>query len=123
MTLFNDLFLFQRIDHLIRTAATGTPKALAKRLEMSECSVYRLIGRLKDEGFPIAYDKSRQCYYYTRPFTWKVEFMLKDDTLLSMKGGALFLKKNAPLANFESARPDLCDVILQPQGYSTENLA
>ena len=55
MNLFADLFLIQRIDHLLRTRATGTPVQLAERLGINERKLYRLMGEFRDQGFPIAY--------------------------------------------------------------------
>ena len=62
MNIFTDLFLLQRIDHLIRTRATGTPVQLAERLDISERKLYRLMGELRDQGFPITYDKQADTY-------------------------------------------------------------
>lgn len=87
MNIFSDLFLLERIDYLIRTRGTGTPKALSRRLDISECSVYRLIERLKDMGLPIMYDKTAQTYCYIDAVHWNVEFVVGAEKLLSMRGG------------------------------------
>jgi hypothetical protein len=108
MHIFEELFLLQRIDNLIRTRATGAPKILAQRLEVSECSVYRLIERLRDEGFPIRYDKKGQSYYYSKPVTWHAEFVVGDDKLLSIKGGKNNFQDFSKLAIFDRSGPDLC---------------
>lgn len=85
--LFDNLFLLQRIDGLIRRRATGTPKALASRLGISECSVYRLLDDLKSQGFPITYDKSAQTYYYTNTVHVMMEVVIGDEKLLSIRVG------------------------------------
>jgi len=54
----------ERINTLIRLRATGTPKDLAKKLNITERTVYRLIKQLKDMGCPIYYDKHRGSYCY-----------------------------------------------------------
>ena len=87
MNIIEALFLLQRIDNLIRTRATGTPRSLASRLDISECSVYRLIDRLKDQGFPIAYDKGAQTYYYQSSVDWHFEFLIDKRTVMSVAGG------------------------------------
>jgi DNA-binding IclR family transcriptional regulator len=66
MNILTDIFFFQRIDNLIRSHATGTPKVLAKKLGISECSTYRLLESLKSQGFPITYDKEKKTYYYEK---------------------------------------------------------
>ena len=58
----------QQLDQLIRMKATGNPRKLARRLEISERSLYEFIERLrKDMGCPIVYSKLRQTYYYREP--------------------------------------------------------
>jgi predicted DNA-binding transcriptional regulator YafY len=87
MNIFDELFALQQIDYLIRNRATGPPKRLASRLKTSECSIYRILERLKDQGFPIAYDKSAQTYYYLSPVKWHAEFVVGNEKLLSIQGG------------------------------------
>lgn len=58
---------FTRIDHLIRTKATGTPSKLSERLEISESILYEYLGVMKDLGAPIQYDRDRETYFYTFP--------------------------------------------------------
>jgi hypothetical protein len=111
INLFNDLFLLQRIDHLIRTRATGSPKALASKLEISECSVYRLLDDLKIQGLPIAYDRQAHTYYYTDQVVWRVEFLVGTEKLISLKGGKKS-KNFLGLAEFESGGSDLCFAFL-----------
>ena len=109
MRIFDDIFLLQRIDQMIRTRATGTPKCLANRLGISECSTYRMIERLKDQGFPIAYDKTTQSYYYQEPVKWQVEFVVGSDKLLSVKGGANEINFFPTLSFFDRASADICN--------------
>jgi predicted transcriptional regulator len=53
-----------RIDQLIRLNATGTPKELALKLEITERTVYRIIRQLKEIGFPIYFNKAIRSYCY-----------------------------------------------------------
>lgn len=111
MNIFDDLFLLQRIDHLIRTRATGTPRALASRLAVSECSVYRMLDRLKSQGFPIAYDKTAGTYYYSNPVKWHVEFIVGSDKLISINGGEKRFSFLSKLSFFDSADTDFCSAV------------
>jgi predicted DNA-binding transcriptional regulator YafY len=52
------------LDRLIRTKATGSPKQLAKKMEISERTLFRLIDCLRSLGAPVVYCKNRACYYY-----------------------------------------------------------
>ena len=87
MNVFEDLFLLQRIDHLIRTRATGTPDQLADRLNISERHVYRLVGKLRDQGLPIGYDKFKCTYYYSEPVALRFDIEVNGRKLLAIKGG------------------------------------
>jgi biotin operon repressor len=108
MNIFSDLFLLQRIDQLIRTRATGSPKSLAALLDISECSVYRLIERLKNMGLPIAYDKKSRTYYYVEPVKWNVEFIVGNEKVLSIKGGEKKFDFLSNLSFFDSTGHELC---------------
>ncbi|MBX2929126.1 MAG: hypothetical protein KF852_14915 [Saprospiraceae bacterium] len=87
MQIFNDLFYFERIDALIRRGATGTPEALALRIGLSRRHLLRLIGALREQGFPIAFDKCRSTYYYTEPVKIRFEVIVGDDELFRIQGG------------------------------------
>ncbi|MCC6460449.1 MAG: hypothetical protein IT260_08265 [Saprospiraceae bacterium] len=87
MNLFSDLFLLERVDHLIRTRATGKPTQFASRLETCERNVYRLIGRLRDMGFPIEYDKQSDTYFYKEPVRLRFDIVVGDEKLLLIRGG------------------------------------
>lgn len=87
MKITDDLFLLQRLDHLFRTRATGRPEALASRLEMCERNVYQLISDLKNEGWPIAYDKRAGTYYYTRAVRLDIQISVDGEPLISIHGG------------------------------------
>jgi biotin operon repressor len=109
MNIFEELFLLQRIDNLIRTRATGTPKDLAQRLGISECSIYRLIGCLRAKGFPILYDKKEGSYYYYKPVHWQAEFVVDGEKLLSIKGGKNNFQNFSKLSCFDSEGTHFCD--------------
>ena len=114
MNLFEELFTLQHVDTLIRTRATGCPKSLARRLDISECSVYRMIDRLKNQGLPIAYDKNRKTYYYREPVKWQVEFVVGADKIISIKGG-VNIGFSSKLSFFESGHTEIC-CVFQPYG-------
>jgi len=86
MDLFNDLFLLERLDHLIRTKATGSPAQLANRLDICERHLYRLIGQLRDGGFSIEYCKISGSYYYTASVELRFDMVVGGEKLLSIKG-------------------------------------
>jgi hypothetical protein len=113
MNIFNDLFLLQRLDHLIRTRATGNPIRLAGRLDVCERTVYRLINKLRDAGLPIAYDKETETYYYEQPVQIRIDIQVNGDCLLRINGGAkLNLTSTKPLTFFVGEEAEFCEAFL-----------
>jgi predicted DNA-binding transcriptional regulator YafY len=101
MQIFDDLFYFQRIDHLIRTRATGSPDDLARRIGLSRRHLLRLISALREQGFPIAFDKCRNTYYYTESVKIRFEVIVGDDELFRIQGGTdYFFEKKFQSALF-----------------------
>jgi hypothetical protein len=107
--IFDELFLFQRIDHLIRTRATGTPAQLASRLNICERDVYRLLADLRDQGFPIAYDKQADTYYYMEPVKLDISIVVGGEKLLCIQGGEKKFNFFSPLPDFGSEGEHLCN--------------
>lgn len=72
--LTQQIAVLERIDQLIRLKATGRPKQLAERLEVSEATVFRMIETMKELNAPICYDLTRQSYVYTQTTNFKCGF-------------------------------------------------
>jgi len=66
MKFFEQMKRFERIDQLVRLKATGAPKELASKLNISERRMYDLINAMKEMGAPITYSHQRQSYYYEK---------------------------------------------------------
>lgn len=80
MKLLQQINLIERIDQLIRMRATGTPKDLADRLELSQATVFRLIDIIKELGAPVEYNLSRQSYVYSEDVNFQCGFFLSNLT-------------------------------------------
>jgi predicted DNA-binding transcriptional regulator YafY len=65
---------FKRIDYLIRSKSTGTPRDLADKLEISVSTLYEFISFMKEMGAPVKYDKAKRSYVYERDVKFKIEF-------------------------------------------------
>ena len=53
------------LDQLIQRKATGTPRELAQKLNISESTVYRLVRILRDDmGLGVEYSNKYKCYMY-----------------------------------------------------------
>ena len=70
---------FDQIDRLIRMKATGPPKALAKKLGISESHMYRLLDAMRMLGAPIEYSRKKQTYFYTRRGRFSIGFQLHQE--------------------------------------------
>jgi predicted DNA-binding transcriptional regulator YafY len=53
----------ERVQDLAEKNATGTPKELANRINVSQRTVYRIIQTMKDKGIPIEYCRKINTYY------------------------------------------------------------
>jgi predicted DNA-binding transcriptional regulator YafY len=63
------------LDNLIRLKATGDPKTLAKKLNISVRAVYDYINTLKAQGAPINYNRHKETYYYDEQGHFCFKFM------------------------------------------------
>jgi predicted DNA-binding transcriptional regulator YafY len=68
----------ERIDQLIRLKATGTPRAFASKLELSERCIYNYINLMKDLGAPIRFCRYRNTYYYDGKGGFKFTFLTEN---------------------------------------------
>ncbi len=91
--IVKQIALLDRVDQLIRMKATGRPNQLAKRLQVSEATVFRIIDTMKELNAPIYYDLTRQSYLYSETTTFKCGFYLEeldDQTERNIFGGQAF---------------------------------
>lgn len=91
--LTKQIALLERVDQLIRLKATGRPKNLAEKLEISEATVFRMIETMRELNAPVYYDLTRQSYIYSEPTEFKCGFFVKeidDETSKNLFGGYCF---------------------------------
>lgn len=69
--------------------ATGNPKSLARKMEVSERHVYRLIKDLKDMGFPVKYCSCRNSYTYEGEVKIRFEVLINNVETLKINRGEL----------------------------------
>ena len=74
MSLLKYIRIIERLDYLIARKATGTPRELAERLQISERQVYKYIKELKELGFPVAYCLNAQSYIYYKKGRIEITF-------------------------------------------------
>jgi len=72
MTLLEKIEMMERVDGLIRRKATGTPRELASRLNISKRGLFKTLKLMKEMGGPIYYCISSRSYVYE----YKVDFAI-----------------------------------------------
>jgi predicted DNA-binding transcriptional regulator YafY len=63
-----------RLDYLINHKSTGTPAACAKKIGISERSLYDYLKILKELGAPVKFSRDRRTYYYFLDGNFKIGF-------------------------------------------------
>lgn len=66
---------------MIRCRRTGSPGELAKRMGISESTLYKYISFMRDSGAPIAYSKKGRTYYYEQRVEFSYGFFSKGHSL------------------------------------------
>jgi len=87
MSLITRIERLQRIDSLIRLKATGSPRQLAERLEISESTLYEDLNDLKTMGAEIVYCRYYMSYKYISPV--KLIFKMQTIEQKEITGGHL----------------------------------
>jgi hypothetical protein len=64
MSILRHIKRLQFIDFLIKKRATGDLETFAKKNRLSKRGLTVVIQQMKEMGFPIKYDRSRNTYYY-----------------------------------------------------------
>ena len=78
MRLKNYFEKLNYLDELIRRKATGTPKELAKKLNVSERTVYNMKSDLEAFGAPVSFDRNRSTYYYEERGRFEIKFVREE---------------------------------------------
>ena len=66
----------QQLHRLIEKERTGSPKELARKMNISERLVYLLIEYLRDYNADIRYDRGRKTYYYYEEFQLDIKISI-----------------------------------------------
>ena len=64
----------ETLDYLIRSKRTGAPRDLARRLKISERTLYDFLEVMRSLGAPIEYCKLTKTYYYTEKGSFNIRF-------------------------------------------------
>jgi predicted DNA-binding transcriptional regulator YafY len=69
------LNLLLRLDQFIRQKGTGCPPEFARKMGISERSLYEYLKVLKDLGAPIRFSRQDHSYYYEIDGQFHVSFL------------------------------------------------
>ena len=97
MKFLEKLQVIERVDQLIRMKATGSPDALAEKLNVSRRCVYDIIDVMKRMDAPIAYDSSRKSFYYLNECDLMIGFV---DSKKVRGGSNNYIAENIKSADF-----------------------
>jgi hypothetical protein len=112
MTFFERLFKLEQLDQLIRLKATGSPRELARKLKISERSVYDLLIILKTAGASINYNMDKGSYEYETEIKFCFRLVLPTLESKKIQGGENNLHIFLPLQNFCSSTSHLCNRLI-----------
>lgn len=103
MKSIKQLERLQQLHQRIEEENTGTPKELAKFMNISERLLYNLIEELKEINAPVCYNRSSKTYYYDNDFELKISISvtaLSNNEVLQLFGGSYFFKEKPFTARF-----------------------
>jgi predicted DNA-binding transcriptional regulator YafY len=72
MSLLKNIQLIERIHSNILRKSTVNAKDFAKRLKISESTLYRILNELRDLGAVVNFDSSRNSYVYENEVEFKI---------------------------------------------------
>lgn len=78
MAIENYFERFRRIDSFIRRKSTGTPKQFARKLGVSERTLFNYLRIMKLEGAKIEYSEFRRSYYYSIEGWFHIGYLLEE---------------------------------------------
>ncbi len=88
MNLIEKINLLERVHNLIRRKATGDPKSLAFRLQVSERTVFNIIKVMKEMDAPIYFCRNKNSFCYERDVNFSIGFTSSAETISEARGGS-----------------------------------
>jgi hypothetical protein len=90
MEIFVEIDRIKLLHSLIRSGKTGSPKALAKRLNIGRTSLYRLLEELKCHNAEVHYSREKGSFIYLNNFNLEIEYkvqVIETEDLIKINGG------------------------------------
>jgi len=89
------LRLLERIHYHIEHKSTGPAGEFARRLGISERTLYRILAEMKDMGAVIQYNADRESFLYENDVSIRIQILIDYQETKRTKGG--FFSKNVEL--------------------------
>ncbi|SDF72273.1 hypothetical protein SAMN05216464_12630 [Mucilaginibacter pineti] len=83
MALLKHIKRLKYIDYIIKRKATGDLEHFAEKNGLSKRAMTDVLSEMKELGFPIKYDRSRNTYYYDEAGEMVKNLFIKDGQILS----------------------------------------
>ena len=71
------LNLLLRLDQYIHEKGTGSPPEFARKMGISERSLYDYLKILKEMGAPITFSRNRRTYFYKEEGRFRISFIAR----------------------------------------------
>ena len=94
MGIIEKTLKLESVHNAIKNKITGTPKQIAKKLEISRACLYNYIDDLKSIGAEVEYNRSSQHFFYKNEFNLKIiieKKLLDKSEMQNIKGGNSFI--------------------------------
>ncbi|NDV68610.1 winged helix-turn-helix domain-containing protein [Dysgonomonas sp. 25] len=90
--IFEMIERLEILHDLIKGGRTGTPDDLAKHLDISRATLYRLFDYLKSKNIIITYSRRKRSFVYAEDIDVEILFPIKvikdEDKLMKINGGS-----------------------------------
>jgi hypothetical protein len=82
MALLKHIKRLKYIDYMIKRKATGDLEQFARKNGLCKRAMTDVLSEMKELGFPIKYDRTRQTYYYDEVGEMVKQLFIKDGQFL-----------------------------------------
>jgi hypothetical protein len=88
MAILKHIKRLKYIDYLIKRKATGNLEVFAGKNGLSKRAMTDVLNEMKELGFPIKYNRTRNTYYYDEEGEMVKNLFIKDGQILSKEEAA-----------------------------------
>lgn len=93
MNTLKQIQQLRKLHGMIKLESTGSPREMARKMNISERQLYHLLEQLRDMEAPIRYNRRAGTYYYSDEFDLLVNVsvqVIQGERILSIYAGRTF---------------------------------